>query len=304
MDQRLRYLNALRHFESAARHQSFTRAAEELCLSQAAVSQQLRQLESALGTKLFVRQGRQMLLTQSGETLFTASHQAFDTLLGAFDDIQSEALEGSLTISCPQAFSSLWLMPRLFKFSSQHPDIKIQFSGDNQLQALQTGHSDLVIHFGEPPRVGVSDTLAYEHLGEEKVFPVCSPRVADEMQLATPRDILNCWLVSQSGPDSSQWPAWFEAAGVDNHHLHNLWTEVSSGDMALSAVLSGHGCALAPESLFGQYVRAGQLVVPFAICHPKPLKRYLVFNTHSAKRKRLAVFSDWLKSEMAHQTAT
>ncbi|NQZ07239.1 MAG: LysR family transcriptional regulator, partial [Algicola sp.] len=142
MDKRLKYLNALRCFESAARHQSYSKAADEQFVSQAAVSQQMRQLEEALGTKLFVRKGRQMRLTQSGSTLYQTTHKVFNALLKTFNDIQCEEVAGSLTVTSTQSFSSLWLMPRLYKFSIKHPDIKIRVIASNGFEDLQAGHID------------------------------------------------------------------------------------------------------------------------------------------------------------------
>lgn len=305
MDRRLRLLNSLRSFESAARYQSYSQAADELCVTQAAVSQQLRQLELALDTKLFVRRGRYMQLTSNGERLQQVTHQAFIDLLRTFDKIQCEGIAGSLTIASPQSFSTLWLMPRLFKFSVEHPEINIRFSDSDQLDDVQSGHIDLAIWFREKTHQQTAQTnhnigneLTYEFFGEDDIFPVCSPAVAKEMHLQEPKDILNCWLVNISRQGGSHWQAWFEAAGVQHYQQHNLWTEVSAGDMALSAVLSGHGCTLAAKSLFSQYVETGKLIIPFNIKHPQPLRRHLVFNPNSAKKKRIAIFADWLKTEM------
>ncbi|MFB1000275.1 MAG: LysR family transcriptional regulator, partial [Colwellia sp.] len=121
MDQRLKYLNALRTFESAARHKSYTIAAKELFVSQAAVSQQVRQLEQVLSVKLFIRSGRKMLLTESGDSLFASTHQALSLLVKGLNSIQNEDVAGDLTITSTQAFCSLWLMPRLFRFSQLYP---------------------------------------------------------------------------------------------------------------------------------------------------------------------------------------
>ena len=148
MDKRLKHLNALRTFESAARHKSYTKAAEELYVSQAAVSQQMRQLEQVLSIKLFIRSGRKMLLTQSGESLYVSTHQALNLLVKGLNSIQTEEVAGDLTITSTQAFCSLWLMPRLYKFSQQHPDINVRILGSNQKEDLQKKHIDLAIRFG------------------------------------------------------------------------------------------------------------------------------------------------------------
>jgi len=298
MDKRLRQLSNLRSFESAARHQSYSKAADELFISQAAVSQQMRQLENALGTKLFSRAGRSMQLTQSGIKLYQATQQSFELLTKSFNNIQTEDIAGSLTVTSTQSFSSLWLIPRLFKFSTLHPDIKIRVVTSNDIEDLKKGHIDLAIRFKLSVSEFSEDGMQYEFLSNDYVYPVCSRKVADEMKLKTPKDILKCWLVSISNSGRLNWQAWFEAAGVEGYEEQDKQLEVSSGDMALSAVLSGHGVTLTSDSITSQYTETGELVVPFKIKHPVSFKRYLVYDPNSAKMARIKIFMDWLKEEM------
>lgn len=297
MDKRLKQLNNLRSFESAARHQSYSKAAAELFVTQAAISQQMRQLEAAMGSQLFVRNGRKMELTESGSKLYMATHKAFDTLLKGFNSIQTEEVAGSLTITSTQAFTSLWLMPRLYKFSIKHPEIKIKVVSSNGLEDLRQGHIDLAIRFITNKEVDTSDDMTYEFIAEDHVYPACSPQLMKEFNFKYPQDILQCWLVSLENQGSIDWPTWFKHAGVNNYNCHKKWTEVSTGDLALSAVLSGHGFTLASQALFSQYVGTGQLVIPFNIKHPISFKRYFVFDPNSAKKSRLEVFTAWLKEE-------
>jgi len=297
MDKRLKQLNNLRSFESAARHQSYSEAAKELFVSQAAVSQQMRQLEAAMGSKLFARSGRKMQLTESGEKLYQATYKAFDILLKGFNSIQTEEVAGTLTITSTQAFTSLWLMPRLYKFSIKHPEIKIKVVSSNSIEDLRQGHIDLAIRFITTGEVDISDDMDYEFIAEDHVYPACSPQLISEYNFKEPKDILQCWLVSLENQGPIDWSTWFKEAGVDKFQCHKKWTEVSSGDMALSAVLSGHGFTLASQALFSQYVNTGQLVIPFNIKHPVSFKRYFVFDPNSAKKARLDVFIAWLKEE-------
>ena len=299
MDKRLKHLNNLRSFESAARHQSYSKAAGELFVTQAAVSQQMRQLETSLGTRLFSRSGRKMQLTNSGEKLYQATHQAFDILLKGFNSIQAEDIAGSLTITSTQAFTSLWLMPRLYRFSVKHPEIKIRVLSSNGIEDLRQGHIDLAIRFRTTLDSEICDEMVYEFVGEDHVYPACSPQLAKEMNFQKPQDILKCWLVSLEHEGTINWPTWFKQASIDNYQKHIKWTQVSSGDMALSAVLSGHGFTLASQALFSQYVDPGQLVIPFDIKHPVSFKRYYVYDPNSAKKARLDVFLAWLKEEAA-----
>lgn len=301
MYKRLNHLNNLRSFESAARHRSYSKAAVELFVSQAAVSQQMRQLETSLGVKLFMRRGREMQLTQSGEKLFDATHKAFNILLQSFSNIECEDVAGSLTVTSTQSFASLWLMPRLYRFSSNHPEIKISVVASNDFVDLQQSHIDLAIRFGEGAEKATDDDLTCEPVGQDDVYPVCSPLLVKQMNLKKPEDILKCWLVGLSQAGREDWQTWFENAGVKNFQTHDMWTEVTSSDLALSAVLSGHGVAIVSESVFSQYIESGQLIIPFNIKHPNAFKRYLVYDPNSAKKKRLNIFKQWLKEEMSLQ---
>ncbi|WP_444994998.1 LysR substrate-binding domain-containing protein [Aliikangiella sp. IMCC44359] len=298
MDKRLRHLNNLVTFESAARHQSYSKAATELFITQAAVSQQMRQLESSLRTKLFFRSGRMMQLTQSGLKLYHATQQSFDILLQCFNRIQNESIAGTLTVTSTQSFASFWLMPRLFQFSLKHPEIKIRIVTSNNLEDLQQGHIDLAIRFRLSISDNVDDGMHYEFVSNDYVYPACSRKLADEIQFQKPEDLLKCWLVSLSHSKSFSWDIWFKTAGVTKYEPHEKQLEVSSSDMALSAILSGHGVTLCSESIVSQYVKTGELVVPFQIKHPVSFKRYLVYNPRSAKLARLKVFMAWLQEEM------
>ena len=239
-----------------------------------------------------------MQLTQSGTTLYQATGQAFNILLQALNDIQTEELAGQLTITSTQSFASLWLMPRLYKFSIKHPDIQIKVLGSNQIDDLQQSHIDLAIRFTQQDDFISNDKLTYEAFGEDFIYPVCSPKLFEQMALSEPQDILNCWLVSLSNPGTFSWKSWFKTAKVTNYQQHQLWTEVTSSDMALSAVLSGHGCTLAATAIFSQYVDIGKLVVPFDIPHEMSFKRFLVYETNSAKKARIQLFINWLREEM------
>lgn len=298
MDKRLKYLNALRTFESAARHQSYSKAAEELFVSQAAVSQQIRQLEQVLETKLFLRIGRTMQLTQNGEKLNQSTHQAFTTLIQGLNSIQSEPIAGNLTVTSTQAFCTLWLMPRLYRFSQLHPDVNIKIFASSQIEDLAKNHIDLAIRFGSKDHKMNNENLTSIDFGEDQVYPVCSQNLLNHVEINTPKDLLKCGLVSLANENKITWQSWFEHVGVSGFEKHNQKAEVTSSDMAISAVLSGHGVALVAMAMSAQYIENKQLVVPFYIKHPSEWRRYLVFDSDSAKLKRITVFTDWLQQEM------
>jgi len=298
MDKRLKHLNNIRSFESAARLQSYSKAAEELFVSQAAISQQMRQLEEVLSVKLFIRVGHQMQLTPSGNKLYEASHQAFSLLSKGLNSIQSEDLAGELIITSTQAFCSLWLMPRLYKFSMLYPMVTVKVLASNQVEDLQKKHIDLAIRFGNKERMKTDDSLTWQSFSEDIVYPICSPVLLDRTPLNTPSDLLKCQLVSLANERITTWESWFNSLGVKGFDEHKNKLKVTSSDMALHAVLSGHSVTLAASEMFESYINSKQLIIPFLHPHPYKWKRHIVYDEHSVKRKRIEVFKNWFLSEM------
>lgn len=298
MDKRLKHLNALYNFESAARHQSYSKAAEELFVSQAAISQQMRQLEESLQEKLFIRSGRSMLLTQSGEKLFNACQLGFSEVIKGLNSIQCEDIAGDLTITSTQAFCALWLMPRLYKFTQAHPEVNIKILGSNQVEDLKKKHIDLAIRFSTRDLQSDDNQMVIEYFGDDAAYPVCPPKLVENGFIKTPQDLLKCRLVSLANEKLVTWKKWFEVAGVTGYENHIEKTEVTSSDMAISAVLGGNAAALVASCMFKPYVESQQLIIPFDVKHPVEFNRYLVFDSASPKKKRIKVFSDWVKFEM------
>lgn len=302
MDKRLKQLNALYTFESAARHQSYSKAAQELFISQAAVSQQMRQLEVSLNEKLFLRRGRNMSLTLSGEKLYHACKKGFSAIIDGLNSIQCEGISGDLTITSTQAFCSLWLMPRLYKFSQLHPDINIRVLGSNDVFDLQKKHIDIAIRFGTENSVTKPVDLEFEDFGQDYVYPVCSPQLMEQCRFNEPKDLLQCRLISLSNERLVTWQSWFKHVGVEGFASHDVKTEVTSSDMALSAVLCGHGVALAASAMFLPYIKSGQLMIPFKIQHPIVWDRFLVYPKISGRAERIQIFVQWMQKEMAQST--
>ena len=191
MDKRLRHINLLRCFDAAARHQSYSLAAEELAISQAAVSQQIRNLEDYFQVKLFTRKGRSMYLTQQGTVLANSVSKAFNELSLGFDRIQIEPENGVLTVTSSPSFCSRWLVPRLWKFSSLYPDIQVRALASAQLEDVRHSEIDIAIRQGETDVKNVHQEI----LIRDPVFPVCSPKVFKDYHLTTIEQISKCWLV-------------------------------------------------------------------------------------------------------------
>ncbi|WP_432454202.1 MULTISPECIES: LysR substrate-binding domain-containing protein [unclassified Agarivorans] len=291
-------INLLVTFECAARHKSYSLASTELCISQAAVSQQMRQLEQALGGRMFIRKRRQMVLSQQGQLLFEHTQKALGIINQGLSQVRQEVIAGELTISSTQAFTSLWLMPRLQCFSEQYPDIQIRVVSSPHFEDLKQAHIDLAIRFGSKVAEYTPDSLACDYLGQTDVYPICSAQLAKKLPLNSPIDLLSTWLVTLESPGAYDWKSWFNHIGITEYEQHKQWTKVTSTDMALNAVVNGHGVTLAVPYLCQRQLDSGELVIPFKLAHPYPVKRYMVYDPHSSKLARLKVFMAWLATEM------
>ncbi|MBQ4876587.1 LysR family transcriptional regulator [Pseudoalteromonas luteoviolacea] len=293
-------INLLVTFECAARHNSYSLAAQELCISQAAVSQQIRQLEALLNSRLFVRKGKRMLPTQQGVALFEHAQKGLTILNKGINQVQREGIDGELTITSTQAFISLWLMPRLQGFTERYPNIQINVSSSANFVDLKQAHIDLAIRFGTTVEQHTPDNFSCEYFGESPVYPICSNGLAKQLNLNDPANLLSQHIVTLTHAGPYDWPSWFNAAGVKGVEHHTLWTKVNSTDMAISAVSSGHGVTLAASYLCQAQLDSGTLVIPYKLPHPNKVKRYFVYDTNSSRLARLQIFTDWLNNEMKH----
>ncbi|MDP2594625.1 LysR substrate-binding domain-containing protein [Alteromonas stellipolaris] len=303
MDKRLRWLNNLLCFEVAARHESYSKAAEELYISQAAVSQQMRQLETNLGVSLFRRQSRKMILTGSGRTLYASCEKGFSEIVNGMNQIHEEPLEGSLTVTSTQAFCSLWLMPNLFEFFNEFPNININIQASNRIESLHKGDIDVAIRFYTSTTASQDDGLITRKFGENGVVPACSPAFQTQKQLHSVEDMLGTRLLALAGEEKASWESYFEHNKINLSNKVLRKTVVSSSDLALSAALAGQGVMLASDVMIGQYLKSGQLVVPVDIPHPVRWKSHFVYLKNSPKQQRIAHFCEWLRKKMANHEA-
>ncbi|MDF2178655.1 LysR substrate-binding domain-containing protein [Aliiglaciecola sp. CAU 1673] len=300
MDKRLRLLPVMRCFDAAARHQSYSKAADELAITQAAVSQQIRSLEQTLGVKLFVRDGRLMRLTARGNSLAEHVSQALSLMVEGFNKVQCEPEEGVLTVTTSGSFASMWLMPRLWKFSLRHPGISVRVMASPQLEDLR--HSELDVAIRQTNRQ--FPDLCQEVLIREPVFPVCSKQLIQDVKLDHPSKIKQCWLVEGYDPGPFSWRNWFELAGLDYQKDTLRWMEVGSWEMAINAVAAGHGICLSTPSLAGEMIRRGILVKPFAIAIEPGLTFTVLHDPDSPRLSRILAFRQWLKDEVAEDQLT
>ncbi len=297
MDNRLRHLSALRYFESAARHKSYSKAAEELFITQAAISQKLRQLENHIGCKLFVRRGREMHLTDKGQMLYQHIDDGFRHIITGLNRIQNEPLEGLLNLSAPRSFSTRWLMPRLWKFTMEYPHIPIRMTTVRDIDIRHT-ETDILIWQGQENVTELG--LDQELLFEEAIYPYCSPQLAESIQFTHPEQLLRCWLIDFHSAAFS-WEQWFKSANVKTARDNIQWMEVGTFDMAINAVVAGHGACLATESISADFVERGLLVKPFDIGLQPGIRYSLISDPNSSRALRIEAFKAWLNRELHNQ---
>ncbi|MGY4155624.1 LysR family glycine cleavage system transcriptional activator [Bradyrhizobium sp. USDA 4461] len=283
-------LQLLRGFEAAARHLSFTRAAAELHITHGAISHQIRALEAQLRTKLFQRQGRQMVLTERGQVLVTQIRQGLRLLERAFEGSAQRARSDVLTISLLPAFASRWLIPRIGSFHTHHPGIQLALRTTTELANLASDGVDLAIRYGPGGWPGVQQ----ERLIGELVFPVCSPNYRDgDYPRSLPELAQADLLLNPHQP----WEAWFNAAGADIREPHH-GTSYTDAALLLEAAAEGHGIALARGTLVADDLRSGRLVRLFDCAISDEYSYFMVWRAESRKLKSIAIFRDWMLGQL------
>ncbi|CAD2260776.1 LysR family transcriptional regulator AmpR [Xanthomonas arboricola] len=248
-------LNALRAFEAAARHQNLTRAASELCVSQAALSHQIKALEQQLRTSLFHRLPRGVALTDEGAALVPVLGEAFDRIAATLERFADGRYREVLSVGVVGTFATGWLLPRVDAFHAAHPQIELRLSTHNNRVDLAGEGLDLAIRFGDGDWQG---QIAHA-LMEAPFAPVCAPSMA--RGLRTPANLAQLPLLRSYRLD--EWPQWFRAAGVAE--VAALGAMFDSSLTLASAAAAGAGVALLPLPMFRQDLDAGRLVCPFPI---------------------------------------
>ncbi|MRG70659.1 transcriptional regulator GcvA [Alphaproteobacteria bacterium HT1-32] len=283
-------LNTLRVFEAAARHLSFTRAAEELNVTQAAVSHQIKALEERLGITLFKRMNRALMLTDAGQAYYPAIREAIDAIRQATERLYELESTGTLTVTMLASFAAKWLVPRLGRFRARCPDIDVLLSTSSKLIDFQRDDVDIGIRYG----AGEWPNIISEKLFSEDLFPVCSPALLDgAIPLREPADLAHHMLLQDAGMD---WRTWLIAAGIGDVELH-FGTSFIDSSLALQAAMAGQGVALGRMALVADDLAAGRLVRPFQISLPSNFAYYIVCSVHTGESPKIKAFSDWLKDE-------
>ncbi|WP_439500027.1 transcriptional regulator GcvA [Bosea sp. (in: a-proteobacteria)] len=283
-------LSAVRVFEAAARHQNFTRAAEELGMTQAAVSYQIRQLEDRVGAALFIRQPRQVTLTALGQRLAGPVAKALGEIGTAFHEIREQS-QTVLTISALQTMAITWLAPRLAQFHDANPDLDVRVSTSEHLVDFATESVDLALRYGKGEWPG----LVAERLFACHHAPLCSPDLQKTLNLREPADLLRAPLLSANDP---WWKRWFAAAGIDDPQLDGRATmTLQMQAMSVQAALRGHGVAMAIPELFAYDIAAGHLV--FASDHAvrDEWAYWIVYPRERRRERKIILFRDWALAE-------
>ncbi|GAA0697628.1 transcriptional regulator GcvA [Marinobacterium maritimum] len=288
---RLPPLNALRSFESAARHQSFNEAAEELCVTPSAISHQVKSLEEFLGLKLFRRERRQVSLTAAGERYLPSIQLALDEVESATRRLMTSPNLSAVNISVAPAFLSRWLVPRISRFQEQYPDVELRFSATTGYVDFEHSDTDMAVYYGEGDWKGV-DIHFLRHLVST---PVCNPALM-EKGLKEPGDLLNTTLIHVTGR-RQEWQQILNQLGVRATGLTRTMS-FSSTALAVSAAIEGIGVALADRALVQRELDSGQLVVPFDITLDKPKGFYLVYQEKRQLTYGMEAFRDWMLQEM------
>jgi LysR family glycine cleavage system transcriptional activator len=298
-------VNALRAFEAAGRHLSVSRAAAELHVTPAAVSHQVKALESWLGVQLFRRLNRRVLLTEAGQTCLRGLRDGFDLLAATVEKVRIQSSSGLFTVSVAPSFAGKWLVTRLDRFRRAHPEIDVRIDASNALTDFERDNVDVAIRYGR----GVYPGLRSDRLLRESVFPVCSPKLMrGRHALRTPRDLARHTLLHIDMPIMGEteptWEMWLLAAdtrGVD-------WTRgprfgVSS--MAIETAIAGQGVALGSDVLCAADLARGRLVKPFDVRLALDFGYWVVSPGQTANRPKVAAFRDWLLAEAsAHDAAS
>ncbi len=296
MSRRLPPLNALRAFEVAARHLSFTLAADELNVTPAAVSHQVKALEDLLGVPLFHRLTRALRLTDAGQAALPALTEGFDKLLDGADRMRDYQESGLLTLSVSPSFGSMWLVPRLDRFRSRHPEIEIRIDGTDRLVDVAGGDADVAVRYGPGGYKGVQVDFLFNQLNT----PVCSPALLEGRNaLLRPEDLSHHTLLHIDWKDAeASWRMWLLAAGLP-HINSTRGPHFTQEDMAVQAALDGQGVALIGDKLVADHLAAGRLVCPFHLDLSTPLKfsYYLLSARNSTTQPKVSAFRDWLVEE-------
>ncbi|PSL20936.1 transcriptional regulator GcvA [Shimia abyssi] len=300
MSDRLPPLTALRAFEAAARHMSFARAADELHVTPAALSFQIKSLEDHLGTPVFLRLNRAVDLTEAGRALAPGVTEAFQTLNTAWRSTQRLTNDTTLMVTAGPAFTAKWLAPRFYEFARAHPDIDLRFSATLRALDFTRDEVDVAIRFGMDKAEPGLWSLPLEG---EWVCPVMTPEMAE--RFPTPESLAQATLIHDDSISflrpRADWAAWFRLMGLPFDATHG--PRFTGADHAVDAALAGAGIVMGRRALVVKDLFEGRLVAPFAHAIELQARFRFVCQSGAENRPHIAAFRHWVLDEVAKTTS-
>jgi len=291
MLRRLPALNALKAFEAAARYESFTRAAEELCVTQGAVSHQVKALEVELGIKLFNRERQRLIITDAGRDYLAVLRDAFDRIAVGTERLVQRQTSGVLTVSTSPDFAAKWLVHRLGRFAEAHPSIDLRISATLHHVDFAREDVDLAVRHGDGSWAG----LDVVRLSSEQLFAVCSPKLLEgRARIRRPSDVLKFPLLHLD--DRKDWAKWLEAAGVAGAEL-SQGPVLNRASMVIDAAVDGQGIALARTTLAAWDLINGRLVRPLPETLRLSKTYWIICPKATSTLPKITTFRDWLLAE-------
>jgi LysR family transcriptional regulator, glycine cleavage system transcriptional activator len=284
-------LNALKAFEAAARHESFTRAAEELCVTQGAVSHQVKALEAELAVKLFNRERQRLIITEAGRDYLTVVRDALDRIAIGTERLLQRQNAGVLTVSTSPDFAAKWLVHRLGHFAEAHAEIDLRISATLHHVDFAREEVDLAVRHGDGNWPGL-DTV---RLSSEQLFAVCSPKLlSGRHRLSKPADILKFPLIHMDS--RTDWNNWLQEAGLDEAGVTH-GPVLNRASMVIDAAINGQGVALARTTLAAWDLINGRLVRPFPLSLPLSKTYWIICPKATASLPKIMTFREWLLME-------
>jgi LysR family glycine cleavage system transcriptional activator len=293
MSNKLPPLAALRAFEAAARHMSFTRAAEELAMTQAAVSYQIKLLEERVGSPLFMRRSRQVVLTEAGQRLAAAATDAFRILADGYEDVRKDS-SSVLNVSTILTFAANWLSRHIGAFQVAHPDMTIRLDTSTHFVDFARENVDIAIRAGG----GNWDGLAVHRLLPASFTPMLSPKLAASIGgVKEPADLLKLPIVDPTDP---WWTEWFKAAGVEVDGFEKRpGNKLGAQLYEANAAIAGQGVAILTPAFFTNELESGTLIRPFDLLGDDDHSYWLVYQKQRANVPKIRAFRDWILAEVA-----
>ena len=285
-------LNYLHTFESVARHLRFTNAAKELCVTQAAVSHQIRALEEHLGVRLFLREKRKVLLSEEGLKLLPSVVSGLQGIADSLENIHNYDSEDTLVVGVGSSFSANWLVHRLGTFYQQYPEVNLHLKISNNDPDFVADETDMAVVWGK----GDWEGLMCEQLMVVEFTPVCSPELLKNSQLLrTPEDLIHYPLLDDS--DYESWQEWLEEAGIPERKYKRRMV-IRDSNVLIRSALDGHGIALCAVGIVQEYLDSGRLVRPFDLSITGGGFYFLVYPEKALRKPLVRLFKDWLISEV------